>query len=162
MTRWLGFLDDRSGTRLRVLYDTEFPRPSCVDVLAEPGMELGDLEQRESPNPCPRGGEGDHRACGQLGLELLDAGGQELGELRWLAVDDLTNEDHRRCGGAGRGQECAEVGIGGHDGSRVGEGEVDDLRIGRSGGAEVANVCCVVAGIAEQTRKPRWQVLIDE
>ena len=73
----------------------------------------------------------NHR-CGQLGLELLDAAHQELGELLRLAIDDLANEDHRRFGGAGRGQERTEVGVSRNDGACFGEREVDDLGVGRS------------------------------
>jgi hypothetical protein len=40
---------------------------------------------------------------------------EEVGELWWLATDDLTDEDDGRCDRAGRGQERSEVGVGGDD-----------------------------------------------
>ena len=87
---------------------------------------------------------------------------QELGELLRLAIDDLADEDHRRFGGAGRGQERTEVGVSRDDGPCFGECEVDDLRVGRSRCVEVANVHGGVTGLGEQICQPRWQVLVDE
>lgn len=64
--------------------------------------------------------------------------------------------------GARRSQKRSEVGVSRDDGPPVGEPEVDDLPVGRSGCLEVADVHGGVASLGEQTREPRWQVLIDE
>jgi hypothetical protein len=60
------------------------------------------------------------------------------------------------------GEDRSEVGVGGDDGPPVREGQVDDVRIGRSGCVEVADVHRVMSGVAEQTRDPGRQVLVDE
>jgi hypothetical protein len=90
-----------------------------------------------------------------LGLELLDGSGKEHGELRRLTVDDLSYEDDGWIGCSDRGEDRSEVGVGGDDDPSVYSREFDDLRVGRSGCVEVADVCGIVAGVNEQDFEPR-------
>ncbi len=77
-------------------------------------------------------------------------------------IDDFSHEDDRGSGRSRRGEKRSEVGVGGDDGPAVRESQVDDPRIGGSGCPEVANVHRVVAGVVEQARDPRRQVVVDE
>lgn len=106
--------------------------------------------QRERSDADTSRGESRDRAALKVLFENLEISQDDVGQVGWTKLYQLSHEDYGGFGRASVGQECAEVGVSGDDGPTVRDGEFHDRGVGRARCLEIAYMDRVVTSFGQQ------------
>jgi len=107
------------------------------------------------PNADSRRFNHDDRAAGQRALELGKMPKQQLGECLWSPRHASTKQDEGRLTRSLNYEQCAEVGVCGHDHPPLVRRSREDDYVLRALEVILANMNCVVTMVSKKLREER-------